>query len=305
MLDPIDFELDAEELLEKRKMKTKRSFELQSEKIENSAYKRISKLESLNRTREDRRSNYPFIGAGLGFVASLASCSSGLPLESCIGTIVIGLLAGFGASYLAKVNIEGNKDRITSIREGLAEDLEDLAKQRDAALEQHAQERDKQIVDYKNTFEANARAQSAKFALSPITQEISSQLVKNFKNQIDSFDRSPHVPKIVVPFRFSVYSDGVTSPTYSYDFERKRVENLVDLSQQCALANAIASNIRSEIVMAFPEDPAGCAIDPLEIAFEYKPTRKGKTDISKLRRYVEASMTYSAINGNYVAPRAF
>lgn len=306
MLDPIDFERDANKLFEKRKKKVEGSFERESTSIQNAAKERIEEIKALNATREEKRWECPIIGAGVGFVASLASCSAGAAtIQGSIAMVIIGLLAGIGVNYLINANIKSNKAKIVDIQTKMDEDINALAEHRDEMIRRHAQERDTQIAEYKSEFEANAREQSAKFALSPITQEISTQLIKSFKAQIESFDRSPHVPTVNVPFHFSVLRDEVVGPAYSYDFEHKRVENLSTLSEQCGLANAIASSIRSAIVMDYPEDPAGCTVNPMKISFSYKEAPRGNIDTIELQSYVEVSMTYSATNGNYTARRTF
>lgn len=180
-----------------------------------------------------------------------------------------------------------------AIQSSVQADLERLDAECERRVAEIERDYERRIAAHTKEYEAAQRMASVSFVDSPVTKEISDFLLQSFLETIRSRDRRPHIEIVYVPFSFQVFKDKVISAGGTYDFEVKRVAFLRSLEEQAALANAIATMIHTEVISAFPIDPSGGEVDPMDITYEY-----GKD-------YVKASMAYRAANANYVAPRSF
>ena len=203
---------------------------------------------------------------------------------------IVLLVLGFviQSSYVRSVNdliskVEANRDKqIQEHTQSCAESV--------AAIQDRTQ---KAIEDQKASHERDRREESVKYASSAVSKEIIEKLLDGFKKTIESSDRRSHVRRIVIPLHFCVYDDKVDTPYGLYDFKIERVAKLSGEEARVALANAIAQNVQTEILMSYPADLSGGEVAPMEINIEYKSNS------------VAASMIYSADNANFVPERSF
>lgn len=143
-----------------------------------------------------------------------------------------------------------------------------------------------EYADYSKNFELEAQNQSVRFAESELAKEVIDWMTNGFSNMIKTADRREHITSLNVPFEFKVFKNKITCVLGDYDFNIKRCSYLESPLEQAALARALASAIQLNIVMAFPQDISGTAIN-VSISHEYS------FDSVNMRLY------YTAPNGFY------
>ncbi len=309
-MNPLEFKVYAEKQLRQAKDRAETKYEKNRKSLIEASNGEIEKLDKQAKKKEADGPEYKFTGASTGFVLALATCIGSCSInvnlsgETALSMMFLFTFLGFliGALIGAAVpdSVKADREKIEKLEAKKEEDLNKLRNQYQEEIKEIKDANNQRIEQNARKYETSLRAKSAKYALSPVAQEIIEMLLNNFKKQIRASDRRPHVARVEVPFSFTVFPAKVDSSFGSYDFQLKRVEPLNDLDEQAELAMAIASNIRSDIVMTFPKDPSGGEVNPLEMTFEY-----GGALIHKSTCYVKARMTYSASNANFVELRHF
>lgn len=231
------------------------------------------------------------IGIDVGFFVCIGSCSvkHGMGFSfndaSTIGLVIymlfflIALLIGVYVDISAKASYNSNefriKERITSEKESLKRQIDDIQNNSENA-----------ITNYSNWFELTAQKISVNFAESTLAKEVIDWMTSGFFRTIDAADRRAHVERINVPFMFNIYREKITCNLGTYDFELKRCAFLKNPLEQTALARAIASAMQLNTVMHYPQDVNGGEIS---IQIEYKYSED----------HITATITYLAPNGGF------
>lgn len=213
-----------------------------------------------------------FISPAIGFIATFAVWTS---IDEEYRSKKISSLEKLKAENITKIENE-SAERIKQIEADTSEKIARL-------------EREKEL--YKADYEKQVRSNSAKYANSPIAQEVITLLFDGFKRTIEASSRASHIEIVRVPLAFKAYKDRIESPYGTYDFEIRRVTNFNSYFDQATFANVIAQSIQIDLLTTFPEDISGGEVLPTEINFEYT------------ERCIEVKMIYCAINALYAPLR--
>lgn len=279
--------------------------EIEKSIIESEASNKISKLTNLEQEKEKeinshvitKKSKDPFgdfmgmmgFAAIISFFACVCTCVNDehqfnkwiYGLESFITVMIISLILivvfSIVFSALRQNSQEEAEKKVSYEKNNLAKEIGNIKLK---AQEEYAK--------YSMDFEREAQNQSVKFADSELAKEVIEWMTTGFSNTIKSADRREHINSISVPFEFKVFKDKITCAQGAYDFNIKRCSYLESPVEQAALARALAAAIQLNIVMDFPEDPSGTAIN---VSLSYVYTHDS----------ANATLHYKAPNGYYQA----
>ena len=215
----------------------------------------------------------------------LRDISIAIAIIAMIITFILptGLLFGLG-----ELRFQMKVRKVKRHNEKLRKEIDDLKASTEKLKAEAVKSAKKDYDNYLNEFEQEAQRMSINFADSDLAKEVIEWMTKGFCKTINSADRRGHVEKIVVPFRFDVYTNKITCNLGTYDFQIKRCRNLTGPIEQTALARAIANEIQINIKMEYPEDASGTETS-INIVYEYA------------NEFPVVTITYVAPNGNYKA----
>ena len=211
------------------------------------------------------------IGCGIvvGFFRFVYKANYGLTGESMLAWpawIIIGAAVGF---LLEKLIYAGHESRQKSAANDLAA--------------------------YKRAFEAEAQRMSSRYARSDATGEIVRWLTGALVRSIQAANRAGHIAEITVPFTYCVYTTEIKFDCSDYGCYNFAVERCADLNgplDQAALAIAIASALRSGVAATNLKNSRDINSE-LTVSYRYE------------QNHIAATITYTAVNGNYCTERSW
>lgn len=266
--------------------------------------KEVSASRSLLQSEISRRNKIDpgarmFTGAIVGGVVGLFICipqSYDIGMGGAFFVWIICIIAGaaiLGLISGAEKDTSDYENQITALNKKEGAQLENLEldyQKRKAEIQIKYDALKKQHL---NDYEKKQRATSQKYIGSAVAQEITEFVLEPFINTIDAADRRPHIKQVNIPLSFEVFKNKVETPYGNYDFTIKRVQELGSIDDVAALATAIATAIHTYIITYYPVDASGGEVTPMEINYGYKSSS------------VRVTMSYIAVNANYVEARSF
>lgn len=205
-----------------------------------------------------------------------------VPIMACsaactaYGPNFVGLVAGFFAMVITGVIIyvimmiidiamSRTKNKQDSVlREQCEDDVEDIKKEKFRIEEEYRNK----IIQYKKDFYEESDRRTAKFAGSPITEEIAKWLGEDFIGRIrERYKYRGVTDGEEIMYRFEVTEKEVIADIYNIDrgperyvFLDHRINNLADAAEAMALAKSIGTSLQTEILTEFPIDPSGMPV---------------------------------------------
>lgn len=232
------------------------------------------------------------LGGVGGFFACLVSGNYFMHLGAEMKSSVYGL-AVWAAVFVLSIIIgkaldnreyQKFREKYEAVTARLTEE-ESLKEQKLAEIDAEARQK---AARYSAAFERNAQTLSTRFAESDLAKELVEKLSGQFISAVRFMTRSGADRTIAYPLSMKVYKNKIEWNGGSFDFNVNRCRNLTSPLEQTALAIAIISQVQLNVTMAMPlhasDESAGT-----QVSYSY-------TD-----EYPIATITYAAVNGNYVA----
>ena len=237
--------------------------------------------------REENRSfpnNFFMNSISVGGIAGLVVCFAQSHTALCLVyfALIVGLSFLIGNYVEKNISLPQRRQNINEMNQEIEKE-ERIAGLQIKELCEMA-EREKEV--YKDEFEKRVNDISVNYVESVLVKEIVDWMTEGICRQIDAADRRKHIQLIEVPFNFKVYKDKIKCDIGLYDFEIKRCSNLNNIFEQVALARAIATAIRLNLVMRYPKDISGTSVD-IKIVYSYE------------EECMRTTIIYMAQNGGY------
>ena len=193
------------------------------------------------------------------------------------------------AAYLIAFSINPGKKKLTKkLNVKIEEENEKARKKREAVLAMAS----KEYEEYKLGYETEFRRKSLQYVGSPMIATVVDWAEPVVIKQINDSDRRPHIKNVQEEISLTVYYNKITVADQLFDFKIQCCKNLNSVSEISSVANAIATELQTRLIMDIPNDISGTV-----------PNVFYKLDYTSL--YTKINIIYEAPNGSYVAPASF
>lgn len=193
------------------------------------------------------------------------------------------------AAYLIAFSINPGKKKLTKkLNVKIEEENEKARKKREAVLAMAS----KEYEEYKLGYETEFRRKSLQYVGSPMIATVVDWAEPAVIKPINDSDRRPHIKNVQEEISLTVYYNKITVADQLFDFKIQCCKNLNSVSEISSVANAIATELQTRLIMDIPNDISGTV-----------PNVFYKLDYTSL--YTKINIIYEAPNGSYAAPASF